>query len=103
MPIIVTATLANGSAQEADRWNHLHGAKLKQAPGFILHVDGPAEGGWQIAEVRKAASCTTPGFRPRWSRTCHPESWAGRHGFRTCTASSSRISSVGSRKRLGTN
>jgi hypothetical protein len=54
MPIIVTATLANGSAQEADRWNHLHGAKLKQAPGFILHVDGPAEGGWQIAEVRES-------------------------------------------------
>jgi heme-degrading monooxygenase HmoA len=51
MAVLVRALATGGSVQEAERFKSLLHEKLKQAPGFIFHADGPVDGGWQIVDV----------------------------------------------------
>ena len=51
MPILVTVNQAGGSPQEAERFKQLLHARLREAPGFMFHADGPVDGGWRIVNV----------------------------------------------------
>lgn len=51
MAILMTAHQSGGTADEAARFRSLLHEKLRQAPGFIFHVDGPIDGGWQIVNA----------------------------------------------------
>ena len=51
MAIMVTAKMPGSSQEEADRFKDLLHDKLKQAPGFIFHADGPVDSGWQVVDA----------------------------------------------------
>ena len=48
MAILMTVVQPGGLVEEADRFRALLHQKLRAAPGFIFHVDGPVDGGWQV-------------------------------------------------------
>jgi hypothetical protein len=51
MAVLITDEVP-GMTQEAYEGLHaLLGESGRQAPGFIFHVAGPIEGGWQITEL----------------------------------------------------
>jgi heme-degrading monooxygenase HmoA len=49
--VLITVTQPGGSPQEAERFRALLHETIRTAPGFIFHVDGPLEGGWQIVNA----------------------------------------------------
>ena len=52
MAILVIAKDPTGTPEQAAKYKELLKGKVQQAPGFIFHVDGPAEGGgYQIVDA----------------------------------------------------
>lgn len=79
MPVMVTAEVSGQTAQGYDRMLGHLSAALTQAPGFVLHLSHPIEGGWRVIEIWESKDDANrffaqhvhpnlpPGIRPRRS------------------------------------
>ncbi len=50
MAVMVMTEFPGGTAEDAERWEPVVRG-LRRAPGFIVQVDGPIEGGWRLYSV----------------------------------------------------
>ena len=62
MAVLMISEVGGQSPQGYDGMLALVGRALKQAPGFVMHMAHPAEGGWRIVEVWQSQDDATRFF-----------------------------------------
>jgi hypothetical protein len=62
MPVMMVSEVRGQSPQGYDGMLAHVGGALRQAPGFVMHMAHPAEGGWRIVEVWQSQDDATRFF-----------------------------------------
>jgi ketosteroid isomerase-like protein len=62
MPVMIISEVSGQTPQGYDAMLALVGGALRQAPGFVMHMAHPTEGGWRIVEVWQSKEDATRFF-----------------------------------------
>ena len=62
MPVMMMSEVSGQSRQGYEGMLAVVGGALRQAPGFIMHLAHPTEGGWRIVEMWRSQEDATQFF-----------------------------------------
>jgi hypothetical protein len=62
MPIVITGEVPGQTREGYERTIEALGETLKGAPGFIMHLGHPIDGGWRVIEVWESSRAASEWF-----------------------------------------